>query len=95
MVHCWTHVRRRFVKRFESEGSPIAEEMLRRIALTYQIEKTVRGKDPGVRLATRRKHAAPIVAALKPWREAHLHRYSEDAPCWRSWGSQGARSRAE
>ena len=28
LVYCWTHVRRRFVKRLEREGSPIAEEML-------------------------------------------------------------------
>src|SRR6056297_1921329 len=66
--------RRRFVKRFENEGSPIAEEMLRRIAALYGIEKTVRGKDPAVRLAARREHAAPIVAALKPWLEAQLSR---------------------
>lgn len=43
LVYCWTHVRRRFVKRFESDGSPIAEEMLRQIALLYQIEKGLRG----------------------------------------------------
>jgi hypothetical protein len=42
-VFCWTHVRRRFVKRFENEGSSIAEEMLRQIAALYQFEKTVRG----------------------------------------------------
>ena len=30
----------------ESEGSPIAEEMLRQIALLYQMEKTVRGQAP-------------------------------------------------
>jgi hypothetical protein len=29
LVYCWTHVRRRFVKRVESDGSPIAQEMLR------------------------------------------------------------------
>ena len=74
LVHCWTHVRRRFVKRFENEGSPIAEEMLRRIAALYGIEKTVRGRDPAVRLAARREHAAPIIAALKPWLEAQLSR---------------------
>ena len=50
LVYCWTHVRRRFVKRFENEGSPIAEEMLRQIALLYQIEKTMRGKHASVRL---------------------------------------------
>ena len=74
LVYCWTHVRRRFVKRFENEGSPIAEEMLRQIALLYQVEKTVRGKEASVRLAARREHAAPIIAALKPWLEAQLSR---------------------
>jgi len=74
LVYCWTHVRRRFVKRFENEGSPIAEEILRRIAALYGIEKTVRGRDPAVRLAARREHAAPIIAALKPWLEAQLSR---------------------
>jgi hypothetical protein len=33
LVCCRTHVRRRFVRRFESDGSPIAEEMMRQIAL--------------------------------------------------------------
>jgi len=74
LVYCWTHVRRRFVKRFENEGSPIAEEMLRQIALLYQIEKTVRGEDADVRLAARREHSAPIITALKPWLEAQLSR---------------------
>jgi hypothetical protein len=74
LVYCWTHVRRRFVKRVESDGSPIAEEMLRQIALLYQTEKTVRGHDPAVRLAARREHAAPIISALKPWLETQLSR---------------------
>jgi hypothetical protein len=62
------------VKRFENEGSPIAEEMLRQIALLYQVEKTVRGKAASDRLAARREHAAPVIAALKPWLEAQLSR---------------------
>ena len=74
LVYCWTHVRRRFVKRFENEGSPIAEQMLRQIALLYQVEKTVRGKDAVVRLAARCEHAGPVIAALKPWLEAQLSR---------------------
>jgi len=40
----------------------------------YQIEKSVRGKDAAVRLAARREHSAPIIAALKPWLEAQLSR---------------------
>jgi hypothetical protein len=74
LVYCWTHVRRRFVKRFENEGSPIAEEMQRQIALLYQLEKSVRGQDAAVRLAARREHADPVITALKPWLEAHLSR---------------------
>ena len=74
LVYCWTHVRRRFVKRFENEGSPISEEMLRQIAALYGVEKTVRGKDAAVRLAARREHAAPIIAALKSWLEIQLSR---------------------
>ena len=62
LVYCWTHVRRRFVKRFENEGSPIAEEMLRQIALLYQIENTVRGKDAAVHLAGRDpRHSCPSI----------------------------------
>jgi transposase len=74
LVYCWTHVRRRFVKRFENERSPIAEEMLRQIAALYQIEKTVRGKAASLRLAARRECAGPIIAALKPWLETQLSR---------------------
>ena len=74
LVYCWTHVRRRFVKRCESDGSTIAEEMLRQIALLYQIKKTVRDKEAAVRLTARREHSAPIIAALKPWLEAQLSR---------------------
>jgi transposase len=74
LVYCWTHVRRRFVKRFENERSPIAEEMLRQIALLYQVEKNVRGNEPSLRLAARREHSAPVVAALSPWLEAQLSR---------------------
>ncbi len=74
LVHCWTHVRRRFVKRLEKDGSPIAERALRQIAELYAIEKSVRGRAPEVRLAARQDLAAPIVAALRPWLEAQLSR---------------------
>jgi len=55
--------------------------VLRQIALLYQIEKTVRGKEPSLRLAARRQHAAPIIAALKPWLEAQLSRIPHH-PSW-------------
>jgi len=68
------HVRRRFVKRLENDGSPIAEEMLKRIALIYRVEKEVRGQDPEIRLKARRAHTAPVIEALKPWLETQLSR---------------------
>jgi transposase len=62
------------VKRVERDGSSIAEEMLRQIALLYQIEKPVSGLEAVARRTARRQHAAPIIAALKHWLEARLSR---------------------
>jgi hypothetical protein len=53
--------------------------MLRRIALLYPIEKTVRGKQAALRLAARREHPAPIIAARKPWPEAQLARIPQQS----------------
>lgn len=74
LVHCWTHVRRRFVKRLENDGSPVAEGALRQIAELYAIEKSVRGCAPEIRLAARKELAAPIIAAFRPWLEGQLSR---------------------
>ncbi len=74
LVHCWTHVRRRFVKRPETDGSPIAGGTLRQIAELYAIEASVRGQMPETRLAVRKEFSAPIVAAFRPWLEAQLSR---------------------
>lgn len=62
------------VKLKAGEAPPPLTEMLRQIALLYQIEKTVRGHDPRNRLAARREHSAPIIAALKPWLGTQLSR---------------------
>lgn len=51
--------------------------LLRRIVALYGVEKAVRGKYPATRLAARREHSAPIIAALKPWLEAQLSRISQ------------------
>ena len=72
LVHCWAHVRRRFVKRLENDASPIAEQALRQVAELYAIEKSVRGCAPEIRLAVRKKLAAPIIGAFRPWLEAQL-----------------------
>ena len=72
LVHCWSHLRRRFVKLVRNTKSPIAETAVRHIAALYAIEPDVRGQSPEARLATRKKLSAPIVDALKPWFEKQL-----------------------
>lgn len=76
LVYCWSHLRRRFVKQWRSSKSPIAEEAIRQIATLYGIEKRVRGLPPQIRLAARKQHSAPIIAALKPWFEKQLSKIS-------------------
>jgi transposase len=72
LVHCWSHLRRRFVKLVRNTKSPIAETAVRHIAALYAIEANVRGHAPDARLAAREKLSAPIVEALKPWFEKQL-----------------------
>src|ERR1700752_196841 len=72
LVHCWSHLRRRFVKLVRSTKSPTAEAAVRQIAALYAVDATVRGASPAVRLAARKEHSAPIVAALKLWFEKQL-----------------------
>ncbi len=72
LVHCWSHLRRRFVKQLRNTKSPIAEAAVRQIAALYAIEATVRGAPPQIRLEARTEHSAPIIAALKPWFEKQL-----------------------
>src|SRR6202008_4457211 len=54
LVHCWSHLRRRFVKLVRSTKSPTAEAAVRQIAALYAVDATVRGASPAVRLAARR-----------------------------------------
>jgi hypothetical protein len=72
LVHCWSHLRRRFVKLVRNTKSPIAETAVRHIAALYAIEANVRGHAPEARLAARKKLSAPIGEALKPWFEKQL-----------------------
>ncbi|SMF86058.1 Transposase, partial [Tistlia consotensis USBA 355] len=57
LVHCWSHLRRRFVKLVRNAKSPIAEAAIRQIAALYAVEATVRGAPPEDRLAARREHS--------------------------------------
>ena len=72
LVHCWSHLRRRFVTVARGTRSPVAEEALTRIGELHAVEKAVRGRPPEVRLAVRRDRSALLVAAPRPWLEAQL-----------------------
>lgn len=72
LVHCWSHLRRRFVKLARNSKSLIAEAAVRHIAQLYATEAMIRGSTPDIRLAARREHSLPVVAALKPWFEKQL-----------------------
>lgn len=64
-------MRRKFVGIFQSQGSQIAEEAIRRIARLYAVEKAARGKSPGERVVLRRQNAKPVFNELEAWLAAH------------------------
>jgi transposase len=53
LAYCWAHVRRYFFDAAKGDGTPIAEEALRRIAALYAIERDIRGQSPDARRAIR------------------------------------------
>ena len=73
---CMAHVRRKFVDIFQSQGSQIAEQAIRRIALLYGVEKAARGKSPDERVALRQRDAKPVFDELEGWLDAQLNRIS-------------------
>ena len=46
LAHCWSHARRKLREVFDSTGSRVATEGLRRIAGFYAIEDDIRGASP-------------------------------------------------
>jgi transposase len=76
LAFCWAHGRREFVDIHQSTASPIAEEVLRRIAALSRIEDTIRGQPPDTRKAVRQENSKPIVEALKLYLEEQVTRVS-------------------
>ena len=77
---CMAHVRRKFVDVFASQGSSIAEEAIKRIALLYAVEKEARGMSPEERVALRQSKAKPVFDDLEAWLHAQLPRISGKFP---------------
>lgn len=68
LAFCWAHVRRKFYELADS--SPVAAEVLRRIALLYAIEEEVRGSPAKQRRAIRNERSRVIAGDLFQYLEA-------------------------
>ena len=84
---CWAHARRKFHDLHEAarvgkhpEGSPLADEALRRIGELYAIESDIRGHPAEFRRAQRQARAGPRLAALRDWLEQTYLLLSRKAP---------------
>ncbi len=76
LASCWAHARRGPKEVFDSSGSPIAKEALRRIAQLYAIEDRIRGEPPATRQFVRWTEAAPLVNAFGVWLDEQRSRVS-------------------
>lgn len=74
LAACWAHARRKFWEVHQATGSPVAQEVLRRIAALYAIEAEVRGESAASRQAARAVHARPVIDALHDWLAGQLPR---------------------
>ncbi len=73
---CMVHVRRKFVDIYESEGSAIAEEAIKRIAALYAVEKEARYQPTEERVALRQAKAKPVFDDLEAWLSLQLPKIS-------------------
>ena len=73
---CWAHARRKFYDIHQANGSPIAHEALTRIGAIYEIEASLRGKPPDLRMAERQARAGPLLDQMKSWMSATLTQVS-------------------
>ncbi len=74
LAFCWAHVRRKFYELAPS--SPVATEVLRRIAALYAIEDEVRGSSAEQRRVVRAERSRAIVDDLHRYLDARLRQVS-------------------
>ena len=74
LAFCWAHVRRKFYEL--ADTSPVATEVLRRVALLYAIEDEVRGLSAEQRRAVRHDRSRIIVDDLRQYIDARNRQVS-------------------
>ena len=77
LAFCWAHVSRKFYEL--ADTSPVATEVLRRIALLYAIEDEVRGEPAQQRRSVRDERSRVIVDDLHQYLEARNRQVSAKA----------------
>jgi transposase len=77
LAFCWAHVRRKFYEL--ADTSPVATEVLRRIAQLYVIEDEVRGEPAEQRRQIRNERSLVIVDDLRHYLEARNRQVSAKA----------------
>lgn len=70
LAACWSHMRRKFYD-LHKTGSPLATEVLTRVAHLYAIEAEIRGQPPDLRKTIRQERARPLVEVLYVWLQHH------------------------
>jgi transposase len=76
LAFCWVHMRRAFFQFHASTKSPLAAEVLKRIAALYAIEAEIRGQPAEARRRVRQDRSRPLVEALHDWLHTHIDRVS-------------------
>ena len=74
LAFCWAHVRRKFYEL--ADTSPVATEVLRRVALLYAIEDEVRGLSAEQRRAVRHDRSRIILDDLRQYLDARNRQVS-------------------
>jgi transposase len=77
LAFCWAHVRRKFYELADS--SPVATEVLRRIAMLYAIEGEVRGTSAEQRRSVRDERSRIIIDDLRQYLDARNRQVSAKA----------------
>lgn len=72
LAFCWAHVRRRFYELAKASASPVATDVLARIARLYAVEADLRGQTPEQRRTARQEHSRPLVDGLHVMLETRL-----------------------
>ena len=73
---CWAHVRRKFFDIQQAHASPLAGEVIERMAELYAIESEIRGRSPEERKQVRKARSVPLLAKLHEWMQNTLKKVS-------------------